>query len=210
MPRACRIVPATMIDTELYGGRRAYVAHLRARAMYAIGSYRAVRCIAWRSVERLVFVCRGNICRSAYAGARARALGARAVSFGIEAADGAGADKTAACNALRRGIDLGDHRATRLQTDLICPGDLIVVFEPRYLLSVRPDRQSGVAGLTLLGLWADPLRPHIQDPYGRSDRYFQECFAAIDLHTHELVNRLAAHAAPAAGGSAAAGASASS
>lgn len=191
-----------MIDTELYGGRRAYVAHLRARALYAIGSYRALRSIAWNDVERLVFVCHGNICRSPYASARARALGARAVSFGIEAADDAAADATATRNALQRGIDLGEHRSTRLQAAFLAPGDLVVVFEPQHLLGVTPHSGADVAGLTLLGLWTDPLRPHIQDPYGRSDRYFQQCYAAIDRNTHELVQRLAAHAAPAVGGSA--------
>ena len=191
-----------MIDTELYGGRRAYVAHLRARALYALGTYRALRSIAWNVVERLVFVCHGNICRSPYAGARARALGARAVSFGIEATDGAAADEAAIRNAVQRGIDLRDHRSTRLQAFCLEPGDLIVVFEPRHVLSVTPHGGAEVAGLTLLGLWTDPLRPHIQDPYGRSDCYFQQCFAAIDRNTHELVQRLAAHAAPAVGGGA--------
>jgi len=199
-----------MIDTELYGGRRAYVAHLRSRALCAMGTYRSLRSIAWSAVERLVFVCHGNICRSPYAGARARALGARAVSFGIEATDGAGVNETAARTALQRGIDLGDHRSARLERSLLAPGDLIVVFEPGHLLSVTPRSPTDGVGVTLLGLWAEPLRPHIQDPYGRSERYFQQCFAAIDLNTHELVKRLAAHAAPAVGGSAAGGASVSS
>jgi len=198
----CWNVNAAMIDTELYGGRRAYVAHLRARALYAMGAYRSVRSITWSAVERLVFVCHGNICRSPYAGARARVLGACAVSFGIEATNGAGANEAAARAALQRGIDLGAHRSARLERALLAPGDLIVVFEPRHLLSVTAHRRTDVAGLTLLGLWTDPLRPRIQDPYGRSERYFQQCFAAIDLNTHELVKRLAAHAAPAVGGSA--------
>lgn len=186
-----------MIDLELYGGKRAYVAHLRACASYAMGSYRSARSVEWGSVERLVFVCQGNICRSPYACARAHALGARAISFGLEAVDGAGANEDAARNALRRGIDLKDHRSTRLLSSLIAPGDLIVAFEPVHLLRVTQQNVTSPTGLTLLGLWARPVRPHIQDPYGRTDRYFQQCFAAIDLNTHELVTRLAAHRAPA-------------
>lgn len=189
-----------MIDTELYGGKRAYVAHLRASALYALGSYRSARRVKWSAVERLVFVCHGNICRSPYASARARALGARAISLGIEAADGAGANEEAARNALRRGVDLRDHRSMRLLPSLIEPGDLVVAFEPVQLLRVMQKNVKITAGLTLLGVWVRPVRPHIQDPYGRSDRYFQQCFSAIDLNTHELVARMAAHRAPAVSG----------
>lgn len=191
---------APVLDLELYGGKRAYVAHLRACASYAIGSYRAARSIHWDVIERLVFICQGNICRSPYAGARARALGVSAISLGIEANDGAPANEDAARNALRRGVDLKEHQSTRLRTSLTEPGDLIVVFEPVHLLRVTPHIEAGAAGLTLLGLWAHPVRPHIQDPYGRSDRYFQECFSAIDLNIHELVARMAAHRAPAVSG----------
>lgn len=189
-----------MLDIESYGGKRAYVAHLRACVSYAIGSYRAARSIHWDVIARLVFVCQGNICRSPYAGARARAFGARAISLGIDAADGTGANADAARNALLRGIDLKDHRSTRLHPSLTERGDLIVVFEPVQLLRVTPQIVAGAAGLTLLGLWAHPVRPHIQDPYGRSDRYFQQCFSAIDLNIHELVTRMAAHRAPAVTG----------
>jgi len=191
-----------MIDIESYGGRRAYVAHLRARAAYVLGSYRSAQVINWGAVERLVFVCQGNICRSPYASARARALGARAISLGIEAADGAGANEDAARNALLRGLDLKDHRSTRLLPSLIEPGDLIVTFEPAHLLSRTQQNVASAAGVTLLGLWVRPVRPHIQDPYGRSDRYFQQCFAAIDRNVRELATRLAAHETTATSGSA--------
>ena len=191
-----------MIDIELYGGRRAYIAHLRARASYALGWYRSAQTFNWGAVERLVFICQGNICRSPYASARAQAFGARAISLGIEAIDGVGANEDAARNALPRGIDLKDHRSTRLHASLILPGDLIVVFEPAQLQRVIRQRTKGAAAVTLLGLWARPIRPHIQDPYGRSDRYFQQCFAAIDRNVHELVKRLSTHEAIAAAGSA--------
>ena len=40
--------------------------------------------IKWEDVDRLVFVCTGNICRSAYAEYKARSLGMSATSFGID------------------------------------------------------------------------------------------------------------------------------
>jgi protein-tyrosine phosphatase len=29
-------------------------------------------------------------------------------------------------------------------------------------------------------LWASPERPHLEDPYGLSDAYFDTCFDVID------------------------------
>lgn len=191
-----------MFDMELYGGRRAYIAHLRACASYAMGAYHTAQIIDWAGVERLVFVCQGNICRSPYASARARVFGARAISLGMAANDGAGANAIAAQNALPRGIDLTDHRSARLQESLILPGDLIVVFEPAQKRKLMHESITRARGVTLLGLWAHPIRPHIQDPYGRSNRYFQQCFAVIDLNIQELVNRLMSYGAPAVAGSA--------
>lgn len=187
-----------MIDVDLYGGRRAYVAHLCARASHALGAYRSAQVIKWGAVDRMVFVCHGNICRSPYASARARAIGACATSFGIEAVDGAKANEDAARNALSRGIDLKDHQSARLRATLILPGDLVVLFEPEHLLRMTQQSISAAAGITLLGLWTRPVRPHIQDPYGRSDQYFQQCFAVIDRNIHDLVTRLSAHGAIAA------------
>jgi protein-tyrosine phosphatase len=45
---------------------------------------------------------------------------------------------------------------------------------------------SGVQ-ISLLGLWCDPPRPHIEDPYGLSEEYFSTCFGFID----EALNRIA-------------------
>ena len=179
-----------MVDVELYGGKRAYLAHLRERALYAFGAYRSARSIKWTAVARLVFVCQGNICRSPYASARARALGMTAVSFGLDATENSDADPAASRNAIGRGIDLSAHRSARLQPSLIMQRDLIVVFEPRQMRDVMRHNIAGLAGVTLLGIWSPPILPYIQDPYGRSDRYFQQCFSRIDACVHEIMRRL--------------------
>lgn len=186
-----------MIDMEQYGGRRAYAAHIRSRVLNALGAYRVAHSIEWDMAARLVFVCKGNICRSPYAKFRARQHGACTASFGLEAMEGAGANEKASRVALHRGIDLSDHQSTQLKEPLILRGDLIVVFEPWQMREVRRHNFSGLAGVTLLGIWARPNRPHIQDPYGRSDQYFQNCFSVIDLNLRVLLAHLAAHKAPA-------------
>ncbi|MBW4052632.1 MAG: phosphotyrosine protein phosphatase [Proteobacteria bacterium] len=147
-------------------------------------------------MSRLVFVCRGNICRSPYGGLRASSLGVRAVSFGLDAAEGAPANPVASRNALLRGVDLSAHCSARLETDRLSDGDLVLVFEPAQLAEVRR-RLGDRTAVGLLGVWARPRRPHIQDPYGRSDRYFQQCFAVIDASIDALMGDMARAGAPA-------------
>lgn len=177
-----------MIDMELYGGKKGLLAHVRARALHAIGAYTALENIDWAAIQRLVFVCKGNICRSPYASARARLLGVPAVSFGLEAVDGAPADPAALRNAHLRGVDISTHQSARMQPPRISSTDLIIVFEPWQVAQAQ--RNAGQAPVSLLGIWARPIHPHVQDPFGRSDRYFQHCFSLIDANVAELVERM--------------------
>lgn len=185
-----------MLDIELYGGKRGLLEHLRARMLYTLGAYGNVRDIEWSLVSRLVFVCRGNICRSPYASSRAQSLGLAAISFGLDAAEGAPANPVAAKNALTRGIGLSAHRSARMESNRLADGDWVIVFEPAQLAEVRR-RLGNRTPATLLGIWSRPHRPHIQDPYGRSDRYFQQCFSVIDESIAQLFDSMVRGGAPA-------------
>ncbi len=180
-----------MIDFELYGGKLGYLEQVRTRTLYALGAYRDAREIEWTAVQRLVFACKGNICRSPYASARARALGVPTVSFGLDAAEGAPANPTALRIAKSRAVDLSAHRSARRESCDITVGDLIVVFEPWQFAEIRRLSADRMPRVTLLGIWTRPTRPHISDPYGRSDRYFQQCFSIIDESVAEIVRRMA-------------------
>lgn len=175
-----------VVDVELYGGYRGLLLHIRAMALYTLGSYRRFDDINWGAVGRLVFVCKGNICRSPYAAARARALGVRAVSYGLEASEGALADPTAARAAGLRGLDISRHQASKIHASHVQADDLIAVFEPVQLslIDCRCGKRAFATGL--LGTMSAPIRPHIQDPYGRSARYFQQCFAIIDANVAQM------------------------
>ena len=185
-----------MMDIELYGGKRGFIEHIRARAFYALGVYGNVGDIEWSNVKRLVFVCKGNICRSPYASVRARSQGISAVSFGLDAAQGALADPVASKNALLRGIDLSAHRSERMEITRLADGDWVIVFEPAQLEAFRR-RVGEKIPANLLGIWSRPPRPHIEDPYGRSDRYFQQCFSVIDANIAELIEHMRRYGSPA-------------
>jgi protein-tyrosine phosphatase len=190
-----------MLDVELYGGRGGFLKHLCARTLHALGAFKSESDIEWASVVRLVFVCKGNICRSPYASAKAQSLGVQATSFGLDAAEGARAHAAALENAALRGVDISEHRSARIDPLLLANRDLIIVFEPRQILEIRR-RLGRDARAHLLGIWARPRRPHIQDPYGRSDKYFQQCFSVIDSNLEALVAHMERVGAPAVGGGA--------
>lgn len=172
-----------------YGSRRGYVRTWWHRFRYLTGGYRKHRRVDWDSVERLVFVCKGNICRSAYAEAVARSLGLDTASCGLQTIVAAPANEVAVRIARRRGIDLESHRTTPIMYMTLRKSDLLVAMEPwqigymkKYLM-----RQHCY---TLLGLWHKPVRPHLQDPYGSSSEYFDCCFNYIEKSVHAISKKI--------------------
>lgn len=186
-----------MIDIETYGGKRGVLEHFRARMLHAFGAYGGVDDVEWPLVRRLVFVCLGNICRSPYAGAKARSMGIVSASFGLNAVNGASADPAAVKNALARGVDLSAHCAAKIDPRCLSDGDLVIVFEPWQVSEVRR-RFGATLRVKLLGIWSTPSRPYIHDPYGHRDRYFQQCFSVIDGGIAGLTARMRRGGAPAA------------
>lgn len=138
-------------------------------------------------VDRLVFVCLGNICRSAHAEAVARSLGMRAASFGIDTTAGRPADPAAVAASRRRGRDLTEHRATTADGFTPGPGDLLVAMEVRQITALDRDPRYAALPKTLLGLWARPPMPHLHDPYGLEERYMATALRRIE----DAVARLA-------------------
>jgi protein-tyrosine phosphatase len=175
------VVTALGLDASVHFGRRRGWAlhHLWSLARY-LGLFRRMERIDWVRVNRLVFICRGNICRSAYAEQRARAVGFPAASFGLQARQGRKADPTAIEIARRRGVDLRGHRARSWTGFFPQIGDLLVAMEPRQLLPLMKMARIPDTQVTLLGLWSSPARPYLQDPYGLGTDYFHTCFGSID------------------------------
>ncbi len=132
------------------------------------------------AVRRLVFVCQGNICRSAFADVRARSLGLRTKSFGLSTDAGKHAHPPAIVAAARLGIDLDAHRTVRVEEYQPEPGDLLLAMETRQLRRLAGDARLAGVPRTLLGLYATPVVPHLHDPYGLDDGYMLQCLTRID------------------------------
>ncbi|WP_066515468.1 arsenate reductase/protein-tyrosine-phosphatase family protein [Sphingobium cloacae] len=139
-------------------------------------------------VRRLVFLCQGNICRSAFAEAAARSAGLRAASFGLSAASGRGAHGPAIAAAAALGHDLSAHRAADIRDYVPEEGDLLLAMEVRQLHRLAADPRLRDRPRLLLGRWTRPALPHLHDPYGLDDRYMTQCLARIEKAVGALVN----------------------
>ena len=135
----------------------------------------------WAEVTRLVFVCRGNICRSAYAEYWAKAQGLPAVSIGVDTGKGHRADAMAAKVARDRDVFIEEHRTTPIGDFEAREGDLFLAMEP-WQVAVLAGQKGWTAEhqITLLGLWIDGHGAVIFDPFGQEEEAFMSCFSLIE------------------------------
>lgn len=171
-----------------YGSRKGALLTYWYRTLYLLGKYRTYRQVDWDRVDRLVFVCRGNICRSAYAEVVAKSIGIESISCGIDTVTGAPANNEAIKVSSIRGFNLSDHQTTPIKSLVFRKGDLLVAMEPwqaGYLHHEFPTEEC-----SLLGLWGKPVIPHIQDPYGYSQVYFENCFSYIENSIYGIAKKL--------------------
>jgi protein-tyrosine phosphatase len=130
-------------------------------------------------VRRLVFVCHGNICRSAFADVAARAIGLRAASFGLSTDVGRPAYPLTVTVARDMGFDLREHRASPVENFVPESGDLLLAMETRQLRWLASDAVLRATPRTLLGLYASPAVPHLHDPYDLDRAYMPTCLRRI-------------------------------
>jgi protein-tyrosine phosphatase len=138
-------------------------------------------------VDRFVFVCTGNICRSPYAERRGGCGGISAISIALRGETGRPPTPSPARRRCGPAPTLAITAPPAADAAELRPGDLLVAMEPwqaRMLAARFPGHQ-----ITLLGLWTTPRRPHLHDPYTLSPAYFRTCFRLIDTGVAALLAR---------------------
>lgn len=166
---------------NLFGRKIGFLKLVFALISDYLGNFSIYRDIRWEKVQRLVFVCQGNICRSAYAEARATKLALPSASAGLGAVENGSADPVAVKFAAKRNINLSGHRTTCLSNFQQRDGDIFICMEPSQALMIRKKiGDNSTQQVTLLGLWSNDRRPFLQDPYGLSDEYWKVCLDIID------------------------------
>ncbi len=151
---------------------------------------------------RLLFVCSGNICRSAMAAAYARDRLARSGLCGVvvESAGTLGLEEEraspAAVQVLREGgLDLSGHRSRGLESVRPCAAEIVIGMERSHLEAVERLCGTSAQERHLLRAFeggADPRggAPDLEDPIGGPIEGYRECFEAIRACVDHLVARL--------------------
>lgn len=137
-------------------------------------------------VRRVVFVCHGNICRSAYAQGVARDLGLNAASFGLSTSTGKLANEPARVAAMALGHPIEDHLSTRVHDFVPQTGDYLLAMEHRHLrkLAAMPSLAHLPRGL--LGSYASPPMPHLHDPYRLDPAFMSVCLGRVESAVQQL------------------------
>jgi protein-tyrosine phosphatase len=146
--------------------------------------------IPLRNAKRFVFVCHGNICRSAYADVVARNAGLEVASFGLSTSTGKMAHPPVVEEAARRGIDLSQHRTTAKEDFAPREGDYLLAMETRHLRKMARDPVFQNTPMGLLGTYARPPFPHLHDPYKLAPEYLGTCLDRIEAAVQGLASQL--------------------
>lgn len=178
-----------------YGSKKGFFLTYYYRLICFLGVYNHYYKVDWKSVERIIFICKGNVCRSAYADVIAQSVNLNVASCGVHARMGARANERAIKAAMLRGVNLKEHRTTPLSNIEFKKTDLVIAMEPWQAEYVNKEHK-GECNITLLGLWGDPRLPYIHDPYGLSAEYFDVCFSYIEnalANINELIKNNQVH-----------------
>lgn len=147
-------------------------------------------------VQHIVFVCKGNICRSAFAEHYFTSLpgmSIRVESCGLDPTQGTVPPPEAVQAAGQLGVDLSGHRSKGLAACDILSADLILPMEfGQYcqLMSLFPEKAGNIHLLRKFTPGISGLFCNIYDPYGRSHKEFESCFLMMKKTLNRLEEQL--------------------
>lgn len=160
-----------------YGSKKGFVNYLYHTALLILGKYNYTTKIDFSMVERFVFVCSGNICRSAMGECVMKQLGSNAASFGLDTRGGDPADPRMIAFANAHNFDLTTHITQSVSSFKSYSSDLFIGMEPSHLnqlVRYYPNSQ-----VTALGLWLPKKIIYLHDPYAADTVYFNRCAEII-------------------------------
>lgn len=144
--------------------------------------------------QSILFVCYGNIMRSAFAEACFRReisqhpelKNTKFASAGVRAQPDERAEPHARAMAKQLGYSLEGHRATRTSSELLGQYDRIFIMDQLnedLILRDSPEVQSKTAYLSSL---IPGAKQEIEDPYCQSAKQLEACFRTIELAVRNL------------------------
>ncbi len=146
--------------------------------------------------KQIIFICKGNICRSAFAEAYALSLGRNIIdrrdititSGGVEVKKSIPPPDGAILAAKVLGVDIARHRSRPITSDMLSPYSIIIAMEWTHIKIMRHRVNSNQEMVTIAPLAAFDInsksmlgfdRFNIRDPYGKSHEEFIDCFERV-------------------------------
>ena len=135
----------------------------------------------------ILFICSGNICRSAFAEADLNQLNANnktklnilISSAGTHTENGLPANYDAIKYAKIFDIDLTQHKTTKVNKELLKKANLILAMEPWHILNTFIVNPSSFKKTFLLSTLDSDPNPSTIDPYNKSQSVFEYSFKRI-------------------------------
>ncbi|WP_298435839.1 hypothetical protein [Geobacter sp.] len=149
-------------------------------------------------ISHVIFVCKGNICRSAFAEYYLRRQipeGALKIeSCGLDVDQGIFSPAEAVCIAREFNVDLKLHRSKSFACCDVNNADLILPMEYRQYLRLRaifPGEKGKIRLLRDFAPWPERLCCNINDPFGSGENEFRRCFRRLQRALDGLKSHLA-------------------
>ena len=146
----------------------------------------------------IVFVCKGNVCRSPFAEYYLKSLPLNAnikiESCGLDVDQSVPSPSEASSTAVEFGVDLTENRSRSLVACDLEQADLIVGMEYDHfkrLVEKFPNKKQQIVLLQDFAPWPESLVCNIHDPYGCGLSEFRACFNTIKCALNRLALQLA-------------------
>jgi len=149
-------------------------------------------------LEKILFVCTGNTCRSSMAESifndltkNDESIKAKAESAGTEAFDGMPANDKAIETLKTRGIDMNAHKSRRINAKIVDENDLILTMTRLHKLQIQtlyPQVKGKV--FTLKEYAGDEETPDIADPFGHTPSVYIRCADELEVAIRAVLERL--------------------
>ena len=155
------------------------------------------------SVQSVLFVCKGNICRSPLAAVYFRSLvergrgGVTVLSAGLDTTPGKPAHPHSKVIATHGRLSLEAHSTTQIHEKLVEQSDLIVVMELRQKDRIYRLYPHAKGKVVLLGCFDSAGSLEIADPYSGTMDDFRACFEQVRRCCDRLASKLSIDSSPA-------------
>jgi len=163
---------------NVYGSKRGLLQYLRCLAKDNILNSYGKNKILPNNISRVVFVCKGNVCRSAVAEWCFKSNSdIECCSVGLDTTSGNGANERIRELSRSYGISLDGHVTTAIEDFAPAPGDLFICMEPNQIEQL--EQKIGARPAVLLGFFGRPQSAYIHDPYNANEVFAEGCIKYI-------------------------------